>query len=231
MVGREHATHARRQRLEDLDPLGHQVGREARHPRDVAVGLREVVDEARGDRIGDDGEDDRDRERRGLCGSRGDRSVGEDEVHPGLRQLFHRRGHRPEVAARESDVEAHVAAFLHPELREPGSEPLDHRGVGSERRVDDADTKPLRRLCRGIERQHRRRAEDQQGDSEGARRRRRVHRTKIPRVEPFPDSPERTRHARAARGSEHVRAVGRRESTLVAQGRRAIGRSTFPDSA
>ena len=118
MVDGQHTAHARRQRFEDLDPLGHQLGREARHAGEVAVGLREVFDEARGDRVGHDREDDRDRRRGALRGPRGDVAVGEDEVHRRLRELLRRRRQGDDVASREADVEAHVA-LLKSELFEP----------------------------------------------------------------------------------------------------------------
>ena len=143
------ARQARRDLLEQRQPLADDAGLERQETREIAAGPRQAGDEARADRVGDDDEHDRDRAGLALqC--RGDRRrMGEDHVGLQGDQLFRERRQPICVAGRKASVDADIAAFRPSELVEPLPECREPRLSFPDRFRPSRMSTPMRRMRSG----------------------------------------------------------------------------------
>src|SRR5712692_2975686 len=159
----------RRERLENFQTLGHELGLETRHPRHVATGLAKPVDDAGAYRVTHQGEHDGHALRRVPRGVGSRLLAREDQVDAGLDEGRGGGSHRVQLSLGEADVERHVAAVYEAELLEPGLEPFDGRMARRPRGVEDADAERARGLL-GLAHVGGQPEKNRHGDPEAARR-------------------------------------------------------------
>jgi hypothetical protein len=102
--------HARHDLLEQFQPFSAHAVFEQHEAGDIAAGPRQVVDEARADRIGDVGEHDRDGAGNPLKCRHALRATGQDDIRRERDQFRRIFAFQLDIIRPPADVNLHVAA-------------------------------------------------------------------------------------------------------------------------
>ena len=97
--------------LEQLHPLGAELDRHHREPRDVSARMREVRDQAGSNRISDERHDDGDGRRGALDRSGRGRTIHDDQIGFALDQVGGQRGDASVIPGGRSPFDHHVASL------------------------------------------------------------------------------------------------------------------------